>query len=406
MNLLLDGIEAGAVIQTNLTRKITWDGITQSYPVYKVRLDLLYYNDKNDRVLTWVSEYKAEHGNSFFDKLDKTEDFNNVIEDIIIKIDPVSIKKIQSNIEIIDQRNPGVVLADGRIIDGNRRFTCLRKLAAKSDKFNYFETVILDKSFESNAKQIRMLELSCQSREEAQFEYNSVDRLAGMYNSIVSSKLLIPAEYAKCTDDAEKDVELRIEIAELMVEFLEFINAPLQFHIARDIQIYDSIHGSVNIFKKCKTEEEKEDFKLSVFINLFMRKKGEMRLFIRCLRSVVGTAFQYDFLEEQKNIAEKVKALIPPAGEVNTKVIEEEIRANDEIIAELLKSEEIVSAKVKDAEFRNRPFRLIEKATEFIESIDLGTVASMHEDDAHRVKSKIMRLEKVALQIHDNLKVK
>ena len=36
MNLLQDGISQHAVLETALTRKLTVDGVTQAYPVYKI----------------------------------------------------------------------------------------------------------------------------------------------------------------------------------------------------------------------------------------------------------------------------------------------------------------------------------------------------------------------------------
>ena len=49
MNLLKEGMEQKAVIKTAMTRKLTVDGLTKAYPVYKVKLDWLFYNDQNDR---------------------------------------------------------------------------------------------------------------------------------------------------------------------------------------------------------------------------------------------------------------------------------------------------------------------------------------------------------------------
>ena len=39
MNLLKEGMEQKAVIKTAMTRKLTVDGLTKAYPVYKVKLD-------------------------------------------------------------------------------------------------------------------------------------------------------------------------------------------------------------------------------------------------------------------------------------------------------------------------------------------------------------------------------
>ena len=48
MNLLQIHDES-IVSKTTLSRKLTLGGVTKAYPVYRVRLDQLYYNDQNDR---------------------------------------------------------------------------------------------------------------------------------------------------------------------------------------------------------------------------------------------------------------------------------------------------------------------------------------------------------------------
>ena len=133
MNLLKEGMEQKAVIKTALTRKLTVDGLTKAYPVYKVKLDWLFYNDQNDRIATWISQYKSQHEGKTPDSADR-EVYNNIIEEFIVASNPDAIRKTQANIELVEQREPGVVLADGRIIDGNRRFTCLRRLAQKNER--------------------------------------------------------------------------------------------------------------------------------------------------------------------------------------------------------------------------------------------------------------------------------
>lgn len=50
MNLLKEGLEQRVVEKTTMTRKLTVDGLTKAYPVYKIRLDWLFYNDQNDRM--------------------------------------------------------------------------------------------------------------------------------------------------------------------------------------------------------------------------------------------------------------------------------------------------------------------------------------------------------------------
>lgn len=402
MNLLKEGLTTQAVVKTAQTRKLTVDGLTKAYPVYKVRLDCLFYNDQNDRIATWISQYKAQHEGKAPDSSDR-EAYNAIIEQFIVESNPEAIRKTQTNIEMVDQREAGVVLADGRIIDGNRRFTCLRRLAAKSDRFAYFETVILDRNIENSAKQIKMLELSIQHGEESKVDYNPIDRLVGIYNDIISTQLLSIEEYAKSTNESEIDVKKRVEVAKLMIEFLEFINAPEQFYIARDLQLYYPLEELLKLIKKCRTDDEIEDLKIAVFTNILMQTAGDMTRFVRHIKSVVGSEYQEEFFDEQKEIASKVIDTLPEQGNVNTTVIREVVRANDEAVHELERSMEKTLTKVKKNETKNRPIQLAEKATTFLESIDTHILLKMNDSELGRLARQLDKLEQTINSIRENL---
>ena len=78
MNLLKDGMKNGKVVITPLAKKLTIDGETKAYQVYKIDLDLLFYNDQNDRIATWLSQYKDTYGNDYL-KTQTREEYNNII---------------------------------------------------------------------------------------------------------------------------------------------------------------------------------------------------------------------------------------------------------------------------------------------------------------------------------------
>lgn len=402
MNLLKDGIAQQVVVKTVQTRKLTVDGLTKAYPVYKVRLDWLFYNDQNDRIATWISQYKAQNDGKAPNSSDR-EAYNAIIEQFIVESNPDAIRKTQTNIEMVDQREAGVVLADGRIIDGNRRFTCLRRLAAKNDRFSYFETVILDRNIEHSAKQIKILELSIQHGEESKVDYNPIDRLVGIYNDIISTQLLSVEEYARSTNESESDVKKRVEIAKLMIEFLEFINAPEQFYIARDLQLYYPLEELLKLIKKCRTEDDIEDLKIAVFTNILMQTSGDMTRFVRHIKAVVGTEYQEEFFAEQKEIAAKVVDTLPDQGKVNTAVIRDVVRASDDVVQELERSMEKTLTKVKKNETKNRPIQLAEKATTFLESIDTHIILKMNDSELRRLAHQLDNLEQTISKIRENL---
>ena len=49
---LLEINDTSVIDKTQLSRKLTIGGITKAYPVYRVRLDQVFYNDQNVRIAT------------------------------------------------------------------------------------------------------------------------------------------------------------------------------------------------------------------------------------------------------------------------------------------------------------------------------------------------------------------
>ncbi|MBU3131030.1 hypothetical protein KPL40_01080 [Clostridium gasigenes] len=404
MNLLKEGIEKSFVIKTSESRKITIDGHTEAYPVYKVNLDYLFYNDQNDRIATWISQYKADNSIMKIDIIN-LQQYNSIIQDFIVKSNPDQIKKTQTNIELVDQREPGVVLADGRIIDGNRRFTCLRNLAKENQRFNFFETIILEKNLENNAKQIKMLELMIQHGEESKVDYNPIDRLVGVYNDIVENQLLTAKDYVKCTNVLENEINKQIELAKLLVEFLEIINAPKQFHIARDLDLYGPLVELQGILKKIKTKNEKEEIKCAVFTNFLMKPHNDMTRFIRKIKSVASSEFLPDFLEEQMVIAEKVLEKLPDVGQVTRKVINDVFRSDEDTKAELERSLDKAEMKAKARETRNRPLQTLEKVSDILETIDINIFTKLNEEQISSILSQVDKLEEKLNAIKESTNV-
>lgn len=80
----MNEINEDNLIKTGLTNKLTVDGITKAYDVYKIKLNELYYNDQNDRIATWISKYKAENELENFD-LNDIEYYNDIIHEFIKK---------------------------------------------------------------------------------------------------------------------------------------------------------------------------------------------------------------------------------------------------------------------------------------------------------------------------------
>lgn len=297
-NSLLKYVGTEYVQETSMTRKVTFGGKTVVYPVYRVRLDCLYYNDQNDRIATWINRYETENGEGSLYDID-VNIYNSIIENFIYESNPEALAKTQKNIALVGQREPGVTLADGRVVDGNRRYTCLRRLQQTSSTPQYFETVIIDMDIHEDRKQIKLLELSIQHGEESKVGYDLIDFAVGTYRDIEQTGLLTVEEYAQSTGETVGDVRKRLEIAQIVTEFLAYIHLPGQYYAARDYQVYELFHEMLSPLKRLP-EEDRPTLKAIAFTNTVLKAIPDQRKFIRDIKGLVSRNAYTNFFAEQE----------------------------------------------------------------------------------------------------------
>lgn len=66
-----------------------------------------------------------------------------------------ALKRTEKSIQEAGQQVYGYVLDDGRIVDGNRRFTALRNIHQATGKTVYFEAVVLPFSYVLNELRLK-----------------------------------------------------------------------------------------------------------------------------------------------------------------------------------------------------------------------------------------------------------
>lgn len=94
---------------------------------------------------------------------------------------------------------------------------------------------------------------------------------------------------------------------------------------------------------------------------------------------------------------------LPPVGQITETVIRDQVRANTEITDALDRSVEKAITKVKKNETRNRPVQLAEKATTFLESIDVNIIGKMNDSELRRLERQLDRLEETVAVIREHL---
>ena len=365
----------------------------------------LYYNDQNDRIATWISQYKADNKINSIDMKNK-EEYNNIIHQFITESNPKALSKTQKNIALVGQEQPGVVLADGRIVDGNRRFTCLRNIQEETGNTQYMNAVILERDITGNAKEIKMLELYLQHGADKPVDYDPIDRLVGIYNDIVDKKLLSITEYAKSVNLSEREIKREVDKAKLMVEFLEFIDAPKQFHLARKLNINDPLKELNTIMKQCKDEDRREDLKNVFFANLLIRPKGDATRYVRDIKKIaIDTNFLDNYLEEQMELTEKVCDLLEECGDINEEVINEKILTQNELQNAFEHSTEKWVTKSNSKASKTLPAQLIEKAYEQLDNVDTNVFKKLSDDEKDNIRSKLDLVQEMIDSIRGELDV-
>lgn len=390
MNLLEVGLQNGLIYKTEETKQLRIDGISKIYPVYKIKLDILFYNDQNDRIATWISSNKNELINL------KSKDlvaYNNKVQEFIVKSNEAALNKTKKNIQIMGQQEPGVILADGRIIDGNRRFTCLRAIQNELLETQYFKAVILDQDMKSDSKQIKLLELYLQHGVDKIVDYNPIDKLIGIYNDIIETNLLSVEEYAKATSRDVKDIKKDIEIANLVVEFLEFIDSDKKFHLARELSLDGPLRELYLILNKCKSEDQRYDIKNLVFAQLLVQPGTDMTRYIRKISTIAGNKkYLNDYIEENQETLEKVCDVI--TGDMNIDDVKK-IRNERELGESFIDKVDKFIIKVDADITKNLPATQIKKAITNIESIEFSIVSKLKQEQKNEILEKIGELEEL-----------
>jgi len=253
-------IKNGDIEKTTLKKRLTIGGETKDYPVYKFPLEYLYYNDQNGRINTVYHQYISNHGKLTPEIGDSK--YNEIFERFIYESKKQALKNTQFSISEKGQQEPGVILSDGRVIDGNRRFTALRRIQKETNIQQYFEAVIL--SFDINnkidEKKIKELELDLQLGREERVSYDPIDRIFDVYNTIEVQKLMTPEEYKKASGAGNtKGINKDLRLAKLIIKFLSIVapneNPIDKFYLARELKLdgpLEDIERTINKLKKDK----------------------------------------------------------------------------------------------------------------------------------------------------------
>lgn len=402
MNLLKEGIDLDIVKNTERTTKIPIDGKLEELKVYKIKISNLYFNDKNDRIATFISQYKDEEKNDNLDFKNR-EEYNNILHKFIVDSNKKAFEATKKNIRIIGQHKDIVVLKDGRIIDGNRRFTCLRDLynETKDPKFLWIDAVILDKENEADERQIKILELMLQQGEDKKVDYDPIEKLVGIYKDIIKNQILTEKDYAKSIGMKDSEFKKEVEVSKLLIEFLDYFGFPEKYYLAREFKLDGPIREVHKVLRKTNDYySDNKKIQLFKILSSTIIGDGDKTRFIRDLGRILLDDNLENMFEENDD---------------NFKYIYETLRKNNDIkenISLLRNSDQLRKIqnslsnsinKVNSELSKNEPLELTNRAQNNLNAIHSEIFMKLSKEQLKKIKQELEIIEKKCAELKEKI---
>ena len=210
--------------------------------VYKVPLDLLRLRKENGRISSSVKTHERMIG-----RLDGADSAaQSVLQQFLRAKDPERTDELKLLLRAEGQREPGIITADGFLINGNRRKVALSELRNEfpgEDGFQTMKVVILpgkdDEGGPPTLKEIEQIENRYQLQTEGKAEYYGFDAALSIRDKEESGytlkqqmrddpqyKLMGEAEFSREVKKKRKEL---LEPLECVEEYLETIKRPGEY---------------------------------------------------------------------------------------------------------------------------------------------------------------------------------
>ena len=171
-----------------------------------------------------------------------------------------------------------------------------------------------------------------------------------------------------------------IDRANLMVEFLEFIDMSEHYYLARDWDLDGPLGEITAVLNKIKSEEEREDLKNIIFTNIAAKPDTDMTRYIRKIKNLVNTPQFRPFIEDNLKLSERFLEKFDNEEEKTVEFINKEVRGDVELRDELRNTYDKYQEKVKKRNSINAPKNQIEKAIDALQNIDFEIVLRLNDE--------------------------
>jgi len=229
------------------THSVIIKGKSSDIQVYKIPLDLLFYNIKNGRFAAEYLELKDKIGRDLHS--DVPED-KSIIQQMLLDLDPKKSLNLENDIRKFGQREPGICTFDGYVHNGNRRMSVIQNIVDTGDLHsNFLQVARLPP--EIDAQDLFLIEAGIQFAKEVQLDYGPINTLLKFKEGIDAGLSALQLSKNIFGFKDEKEVLEKLEILKLIVRYLKFIGEENHFKKAdRIVEHFIDLNNVLNREKK------------------------------------------------------------------------------------------------------------------------------------------------------------
>ena len=380
-------------------RRLRYKGETKDFKVFEIPMNALIYNVKNGRIGSLVKTF--EHSYGVLDA--ETKEGSVTIADMIYKSDEISNKRTRANIAKCGQMEPGIITADGILVDGNRRVSLMWSIlsdpnssADEKARCSNFRTVVLPEN--ATDKDILRLETTYQLGTDEKVGYQPIEKY--LHARDMEEMGFSIGEIEEYMNETNSSVQELLEVATLIDDYLDncdcvglYTRLPKGFEddlLKLNTALKKIRKGSISWIPTTKLNKVETDLKAVCFDYIRLNMKKEDGFEFRDILQTSGGNFLQnedvwnDFVENWQNAVddveeESIDAIIDRASGDD---LDRELNKRDN------KWRDAVKDSMKDA-FKNakdiidnqrekeKPTALLRKVINALNGVDLETVYRM-----------------------------
>lgn len=404
-------------------KRLRYQGTTKEFKIFDIPLKALIYNVDNGRIASLVKSYMRQHA-----QLDpETEEGSKLIANFLFQSNEIANKKTKDDILKCGQLEPGIITADGVIVDGNRRASLMWQILSDPNttpdekaKCENFRTVVLPEN--ATQKDILRLETIYQLGSDEKVGYNAIEKY--LHARDMEGKGFSVAEIEEYMNEKNSSsVQELLEVAELFDLYLEYCDCTGLYtqlpkgceddFLKLNTALKKVRSGRIPWIPNNKLKEVENDLQSICFDYIRLNMKGDDDFDFRAILQTSGGNFlqnesvwNYLVLQHRnvvENIEEKdIDALIEEADEDNEALkVALNLRDRDwrgKVKEGLKDAFKMAKDKIDNQKEKEKPLSLLKKSYNALSEIDLQTVYNSNEKS--ELLSWLSDIEGVCASIH------